>query len=32
MLLAIVDPNREVKPQYLAYVVETKAGRQVTGC
>jgi putative membrane-bound dehydrogenase-like protein len=31
VLLAIVDPNREVKPQYLAYVVETKAGRQVTG-
>jgi putative membrane-bound dehydrogenase-like protein len=31
VLLAIVDPNREVKPQYLAYSVETKSGRQVTG-
>jgi putative membrane-bound dehydrogenase-like protein len=31
VLLAIVDPNREVKPQYLAYAVETKTGRQVTG-
>jgi putative membrane-bound dehydrogenase-like protein len=31
VLLAIVDPNREVKPQYLTYSVETKNGRQVTG-
>ena len=31
MLLAIVDPNREVKPQYLTYMVELKTGRQVTG-
>jgi putative heme-binding domain-containing protein len=31
VLLAIIDPNREVKPQYLAYAVETKNGRQVTG-
>jgi putative membrane-bound dehydrogenase-like protein len=31
VLLAIVDPNREVKPQYLTYAVQTKAGRQVTG-
>ncbi|HEX3149841.1 MAG TPA: PVC-type heme-binding CxxCH protein, partial [Gemmataceae bacterium] len=31
VLLAIVDPNREVKPQYLAYSVETKSGRVVTG-
>jgi putative membrane-bound dehydrogenase-like protein len=31
VLLAIVDPNREVKPQYLAYAVETKAGRVITG-
>lgn len=31
VLLAILDPNREAKPQFLAYAVETKNGRQVTG-
>jgi len=31
VLLAIVDPNREVKPQFLTYAVETKNGRVVTG-
>ena len=27
----ILDPNREVKPQFLTYLVELKAGRQVSG-
>jgi putative heme-binding domain-containing protein len=31
VLLNIVDPNREVKPQYLTYAAELKTGRQVTG-
>jgi putative heme-binding domain-containing protein len=31
ILLNILDPNREVKPQFLSYVVVTKAGRLVTG-
>jgi putative membrane-bound dehydrogenase-like protein len=31
VLLNILDPNREVKPQYLSYVLETKAGRSITG-
>jgi putative membrane-bound dehydrogenase-like protein len=30
-LLNILDPNREVKPQFLTYLVELKAGRQVSG-
>ena len=31
VLLNILDPNREVKPQYLTYAVELKTGRLVTG-
>jgi putative membrane-bound dehydrogenase-like protein len=31
ILLNILDPNREVKPQFLSYVVMTDAGRMVTG-
>ena len=31
MLLNILDPNREVQPQYLAYVLTTKSGRIITG-
>lgn len=31
VLLAIIDPNREVKPQYLAYQAEMKNMRVVTG-
>src|SRR5205823_10976211 len=31
ILLNILDPNREVKPQFLSYVVATNAGRTVTG-
>src|SRR4029079_2124704 len=31
VLLAIIDPNREAKPQFLTYAVETKGGRVVTG-
>ncbi len=31
ILLNILDPNREVKPQFLSYVLVTKAGRIVTG-
>jgi putative heme-binding domain-containing protein len=31
VLLAIVDPNREVKPQYLAYTAELKNMRVVSG-
>jgi putative membrane-bound dehydrogenase-like protein len=31
VLLAILDPNREVKPQYLAYTLETTAGKTVAG-
>lgn len=31
VLLNILDPNREVKPQFLSYVLETKTGRSLTG-
>lgn len=31
VLLNILDPNREVKPQYLSYVLELQEGRVVTG-
>lgn len=31
VLLNILDPNREVKPQFLTYVLDTKAGRTITG-
>lgn len=31
MLINILDPNREVAPNYLAYVVETKGGDSLTG-
>lgn len=31
VLLNILDPNREVKPQYLSYVVATDDGRTHTG-
>jgi len=31
ILLNILDPNREVKPQFLTYVLVTNAGRIVTG-
>ena len=31
VLLNILDPNREVKPQFLSYVLVTDAGRIVTG-
>lgn len=31
VLLNILDPNREVKPQYLSYVLVTDAGRVLTG-
>jgi putative membrane-bound dehydrogenase-like protein len=31
ILLNILDPNREVKPQYLNYVLVTDTGRIVTG-
>lgn len=31
MLLNILDPNREVKPQYLAYTLETAAGKSFSG-
>ena len=31
LLTAILDPNREVDPRYLNYVVETKAGKIITG-
>lgn len=31
VLLNILDPNREVKPQYLSYYLVTDAGRSVTG-
>jgi putative heme-binding domain-containing protein len=31
ILLHILDPNREVKPQYLGYVLVTGTGRIVTG-
>jgi putative membrane-bound dehydrogenase-like protein len=31
VLLNILDPNREVKPEYLAYAVTTTDGRTLTG-
>jgi putative membrane-bound dehydrogenase-like protein len=31
ILLNILDPNREVKPQYLSYFLVTDAGRTITG-
>src|SRR5262249_4693481 len=31
ILLNILDPNREVKPQFLNYVLATNAGRMLTG-
>ncbi len=31
MLLNILDPNREVKPQFLAYQVETTSGKSFSG-
>ena len=31
VLLNILDPNREVKPQYLSYVLERQDGRVITG-
>lgn len=31
VLLNILDPNREVKPQFLSYVLTTTAGRSLTG-
>lgn len=31
VLLNILDPNREVKPQYLVYTAELKSGRQLSG-
>lgn len=31
IMLNIIDPNREVKPQFLSYVLSTTSGRIVTG-
>jgi putative membrane-bound dehydrogenase-like protein len=31
ILLNILDPNREVKPQFLSYTLVTKSGRSLTG-
>jgi putative heme-binding domain-containing protein len=31
ILLNILDPNREVKPQFLSYVLVTDSGRSITG-
>jgi putative membrane-bound dehydrogenase-like protein len=31
ILLNILDPNRDVKPQFLSYVLVTKGGRVLTG-
>jgi putative membrane-bound dehydrogenase-like protein len=31
VLLNVIDPNREVNPQYVDYVVQTKSGRTTTG-
>jgi putative heme-binding domain-containing protein len=31
ILLNILDPNREVKPQFLSYILATKSGRSFTG-
>ena len=31
VLLNVLDPNREVKPQFLSYVVATESGQIITG-
>ena len=31
MLLAVLDPNREVNPQYLEYLIVSRTGRLITG-
>jgi putative heme-binding domain-containing protein len=31
LLVSVLDPNRAVEPRYVAYVVETKDGRTLTG-
>jgi putative heme-binding domain-containing protein len=31
ILLNILDPNREVKPQFLSYILVTRTGRSLTG-
>jgi putative heme-binding domain-containing protein len=31
VLLNVLDPNREVKPQFLAYVISTADGQAITG-
>lgn len=31
VMLNILDPNREVKPQYVSYLLVTDAGRSITG-
>ena len=31
LLINILDPNREVPPQYIAYTIETKDGESITG-
>ena len=31
VLLNVLDPNREVKPKYLSYVLQTDEGRVLTG-
>ncbi|MDQ3625251.1 MAG: c-type cytochrome, partial [Verrucomicrobiota bacterium] len=31
LLDGVIDPNREVDPRYLAYLVETKAGESLVG-
>ena len=31
ILLNILDPNREVKPQFVSYILMTNAGRMITG-
>ena len=31
ILLNVLDPNREVNPQYLNYVLQTEDGRSLTG-
>ena len=31
ILINVLDPNREVQPQYLAYLLTTKSGRVLTG-
>ena len=31
ILLNVIDPNREVNPQFVDYVVQTKSGRTTSG-